>query len=49
MPIDWVNVKLEYRLNHSNRNVFSDSKPGTAIINGDDTSHQVQLQVNVNF
>ena len=49
VPIDWVNVKLEYRLNHSNRNVFSDSKPGTAIINGDDTSHQVQLQVNVNF
>src|SRR5215216_4138848 len=25
-PIDWVNVKLEYRLNHSNKPVFSDTK-----------------------
>ncbi len=49
VPIDWVNLKLEYRLNYSTRGAFSDSKPGTAILHGSDTSHQVQLQVNVNF
>jgi hypothetical protein len=49
VPIDWVNVKLEYRLNYSTRNVFSDSKPNSAILEGSDMSHQVQLQVNVNF
>jgi hypothetical protein len=49
VPIDWVNVKLEYRLNHSNKPVFSDTKPGNAILEGDKTSHQVQLQVVVNF
>jgi hypothetical protein len=48
-PIDWVNLKLEYRLNHSNKPVFSDTKPGNAILEGDKTSHQVQLQVVVNF
>lgn len=42
-------MKLEYRLNHSNRNVFSESKPGVAILDGDDTSHQFQLQFVVNF
>jgi hypothetical protein len=47
--IDWVNVKLEYRFNYSTRNAFSDSKPNSAILDGSDTSHQVQLQVNVNF
>jgi hypothetical protein len=48
-PIDWVNVKLEYRLNHSNKPVFSDTKPGNAILEGDQTNHQVQLQLVVNF
>jgi hypothetical protein len=48
-PIDWVNVKLEYRLNHSNKPVFSDTIPGNAILEGDETSHQVQLQFVVNF
>jgi hypothetical protein len=47
--IDWLDMKLEYRLNHSNRNVFSDSKPGVAILEGDDISHQFQLQFVVNF
>jgi hypothetical protein len=47
--IDWLDMKLEYRLNHSNRNAFSDSKPGVAILDGDDTSHQFQLQFVVNF
>ncbi len=49
LPIDWVNMKLEYRLNHSNRSVFSDAKPGEPITEGTDTSHQVQLQFVVNF
>jgi hypothetical protein len=48
-PIDWVDVKLEYQLNHSNRPVFSDAKPGVDILEADQTSHQVQLQLVVNF
>ncbi|HEX9868227.1 MAG TPA: outer membrane beta-barrel protein, partial [Candidatus Tectomicrobia bacterium] len=48
-PVDWVDVKLEYRLNHSNQPVFSDAKPGVAIVEGDKTGHQVQLQLVVNF
>ena len=48
-PIDWVDVKLEYRLNHSDRPVFSDSEPGVAILQADKTSHQFQLQLVVNF
>src|SRR5437899_11275796 len=27
-PLDWVDVRLEYRLDHSNKSVFSDAKPG---------------------
>jgi hypothetical protein len=49
VPIDWVNLKLEYRLDHSDKPVFSDAKPNEAILDGDKTSHQVQLQVVVNF
>jgi hypothetical protein len=49
VPIDWVNVKLEYRLNHSDRPVFSDAKPVVPITNADDTSHQIQVQFVVNF
>ncbi|HEU5319283.1 MAG TPA: outer membrane beta-barrel protein [Methylomirabilota bacterium] len=48
-PINWVDLKLEYRLNHSDRDAFSDSKPALGILKGDDTSHQFQLQVVVNF
>jgi hypothetical protein len=48
-PIDWVDVKLEYRLNHSDRPVFSDAEPGTDILQADKTSHQFQLQLVVNF
>lgn len=48
-PIDWVDLKFEYRLKHSNRPVFSDAKPGEDILSADKTSHQVQLQVVVNF
>jgi hypothetical protein len=48
-PIDWVDLKLEYRLNHSSESVFSDADPGTPILSADDTSHQFQLQLVVNF
>jgi hypothetical protein len=48
-PVHWVDLKLEYRLNHSDRPVFSDTKPGTNILEADKTSHQFQLQLVVNF
>jgi hypothetical protein len=47
-PINWIDVKLEYRFNHSDRDVFSDTRPGVAV-SGTDTSHQVQLQFVVSF
>ncbi|MGH7277342.1 MAG: outer membrane beta-barrel protein, partial [Candidatus Rokuibacteriota bacterium] len=48
-PIHWVDLKLEYRLNLSDRNVFSDTRPGNAILDAEDMSHQLQLQLVVNF
>jgi hypothetical protein len=48
-PLDWVNIKLEYRLNLSNRNVFSDAAQGVPILEGHQTSQQVTLQFVVNF
>ena len=48
-PIDWVDLKFEYWLNRSNKPVFSDAKPAVDILEADKTSHQVQLQVVVNF
>jgi hypothetical protein len=30
--IDWVDLKFEYRLNHSNKTVFSDAKQGVDIL-----------------
>jgi hypothetical protein len=49
IPIEWVDLKLEYRLNHSNRPIFSDARPGEDILQGEKTGHQVQLQLVVNF
>jgi hypothetical protein len=49
LPVDWVDLKVEYRLNHSNRPVFSDAAPGVDIVEANKTSHQVQLQLVVNF
>jgi hypothetical protein len=48
-PIDWLDVKLEYRFNRSNRPVFSDAAPGLDILQADRDSHQLQLQFVVNF
>jgi Putative beta-barrel porin-2, OmpL-like. bbp2 len=48
-PLDWVDIRLEYRLNLSNRNVFSNSPDAVPILRGDKTSQQVTLQFVVNF
>ena len=48
-PVDWMDVKLEYRLNHSNRPVFSAAEPGVPVLEADRDSHQVTLQFVVNF
>jgi hypothetical protein len=48
-PIDWVDVRLEYRLNHSNEPVFSSAKPGVPITSAEETAHQVTLQFVVNY
>ncbi|HWP49727.1 MAG TPA: outer membrane beta-barrel protein [Candidatus Limnocylindrales bacterium] len=48
-PIDWVDLKFEYRYNHSNRPAFSDEEPGVDILEADKTSHQFQFQAVVNF
>jgi putative OmpL-like beta-barrel porin-2 len=48
-PLDWVDVRLEYRLNHSNKPVFTDTRPEVPIVEADRDSHQVTLQLVVNF
>jgi len=48
-PLDWVDIRLEYRVNLSNRNVFSNSAPAVPITQADKTSQQVTLQFVVNF
>ncbi len=48
-PLDWVDVKLEYRLNHSNRPVFSDAAANVPILSADHWSHQVMMQFVVNY
>jgi hypothetical protein len=47
--IDWVDVKLEYRLNYSDKPVFSDARPARPIREADHTGHQLQLQFVINF
>jgi hypothetical protein len=48
-PINWVDLKIEYRVNHSDEPVFSDAEPGIDILEANQTSHQVQVQAIVNF
>lgn len=47
--IDWTDLRLEYRFNHSNQTVFSDAEPATDILEADDSGHQFQAQMIVNF
>ncbi len=44
-PLDWVDLKLEYRLAHSDRPVFSSARPAVDIVDADHWSHQLQLQL----
>jgi hypothetical protein len=48
-PLDWVDVRLEYRLNFSDKPVFADTTPAVPITDSQKTSHQVTLQFVVNF
>jgi hypothetical protein len=50
-PLDWVDIRLEYRLNHSDKPVFADVGPGIPRPNGttDHESHQLTLQFVVNY
>src|SRR5438876_2378898 len=48
-PLDWVDLRLEDRLDHSNKSVFSDAKPGVPIPDADRDRHQVTMQLVVNF
>jgi hypothetical protein len=48
-PLDWVDLRFEYRLNHSSQPVFSDERPGFPILDADQTSHQATLQFVVNY
>jgi hypothetical protein len=47
--LDWVDVRLEYRLNHSNQPVFSSAQPGVPLTSADHTGHEVTLQFVVNY
>jgi hypothetical protein len=50
VPIHWVDLKLEYRLNLSSRRVFGEAQPNHSLHDkASDTSHQIQLQAVVNF
>jgi hypothetical protein len=48
-PIDALDLKVEYRLNRSDRTVFSAVEPGADITDASKTSQQVQLQLAWNF
>jgi hypothetical protein len=47
--VDWIDLKIEYRLNHSNEPVFSNAEPAVDILTAGHNSQQVQLQLVVNF
>jgi hypothetical protein len=48
-PIDWVDLKFEYRMDFSNRTAFSDAEPGTNLLSASKNSQRFQLQAVVNF
>lgn len=48
-PLDWVDVRFEYRLNTSNKHVFSDAAPNVFIQQADRTAHQFTIQFVVNY
>jgi Putative beta-barrel porin-2, OmpL-like. bbp2 len=48
-PIDWVDVRFEYRLTVSDQPVFSDAPPGVPIEQSGNTAHVATVQVVVNY
>jgi hypothetical protein len=49
-PYHWVDLRLEYRIGHSDREVFGDAPPNISLHDrGSQSGHQVQLQLAVNF
>jgi hypothetical protein len=49
-PFHWVDLKLEYRYNWSDRQAFGESTPNHSLHDrASDSSHQFQLQAIVNF
>jgi hypothetical protein len=48
-PLDWVDLRFEYRLARSDRPVFADVGPGIPITTASGTAHQVTLQVVANY
>jgi putative OmpL-like beta-barrel porin-2 len=48
-PLDWVDVRFEYRLSTSNKHVFSDAAPIVFIQQADRTAHQFTIQFVVNY
>jgi len=48
-PIDWVDLRLEYRLGRSDQPVFSDVAPGIPITEAAKTAHVVTAQLVVNY
>jgi putative OmpL-like beta-barrel porin-2 len=48
-PLDWLDVRFEYRLNQSDRPVFSGARPGVSIGEAERVGHEVTMQFVVNF
>lgn len=48
-PIHWLDLKMEYRFLHSDRNVFADAPAAVDIPEAASSGHQLQLQFVLNF
>jgi hypothetical protein len=49
LPIDWVDLRFEYRLERSNQTVFADVGPGVPVLAANRTAQQFTFQVIANF
>jgi hypothetical protein len=48
-PIDWVDLRFEYRLTRSNQTVFADVGPQIPVLAATNKAHQFTFQVVANF
>lgn len=49
-PYHWVDLRLEYRMGHSNREIYGDALPNVSLHDhASKRNHQIQVQVAVNF